>query len=302
MPGRIAILYEHPQWFSGLFATLRSRGIPFETWQAESLVIDPERREWPDLVFNRMSASAAWRGHARAQFAAGELLSLLEARRVPVINGSAAYAIEISKIRQAAVFKRCGLRTPAARAANSPEALVQAARDLRFPVLVKPNCGGAGSGIRRFESLRELVHAAGEVEFGADGIAIVQEYHAPRGGFITRVEVLDGAVLYALAVEASGFNLCPADLCAGARPLKVQRQEISAQMESAVLAVAREARLDLGGIEFLCDAATGEPMFYDINVLSNFVANAPQVVGFDPNVRLADYLARRLQAIGWARV
>lgn len=302
MPARIAILYEHPQWFSGLFATLRARGIPFELWQAESLVIDPDRREWPDLVFNRMSASAAWRGHARAQFAAGELLSLLEARRVPVVNGSAAYAVEISKIRQADVFRRCGLSTPAARAANSPEALEQAARDLRFPVLVKPNCGGAGFGIRRFDSPRELADAAGEVEFGADGIALVQEYHAPRGGFITRVEVLDGAVLYAIGVEASGFNLCPADLCAGARALTVQSQTISPAIEDAVLAVARAARLDLGGIEFLYDAATGEPMFYDINVLSNFVANAAQVVGFDPNARLADYLARRLQAIGWARL
>jgi len=30
--------------------------------------------------------------------------------------------------------------------------------------------------------------------------------------------------------------------------------------------------------------------YHDINALSNFVAGAPRVVGFDPFVKLADYL------------
>jgi hypothetical protein len=33
---------------------------------------------------------------------------------------------------------------------------------------------------------------------------------------------------------------------------------------------------------------------YDVNALSNFVADAPNVVGFDPFARLADYLEARL--------
>ncbi len=31
-------------------------------------------------------------------------------------------------------------------------------------------------------------------------------------------------------------------------------------------------------------------MYYDINALSNFVADAVNVVGFDPHERLVDYL------------
>ena len=34
----------------------------------------------------------------------------------------------------------------------------------------------------------------------------------------------------------------------------------------------------------------GEIYFYDINATSNFVANAPEVVGFDPTARFADYI------------
>jgi hypothetical protein len=38
------------------------------------------------------------------------------------------------------------------------------------------------------------------------------------------------------------------------------------------------------------DARDGQLYYYDVNALSNFVADAPNVIGFDPFVRLADYL------------
>ena len=51
--------------------------------------------------------------------------------------------------------------------------------------------------------------------------------------------------------------------------------------------------LDLGGVEYLVDARTGLPTYYDINALSNFVANAPEVIGFDPFVQLVDLIVDR---------
>ena len=39
-------------------------------------------------------------------------------------------------------------------------------------------------------------------------------------------------------------------------------------------------------------AEDGEAYFYDVNATSNFVANAPEVLGFDPFVRFADYIVR----------
>jgi hypothetical protein len=53
------------------------------------------------------------------------------------------------------------------------------------------------------------------------------------------------------------------------------------------------AGLDLGGVEYLIDARTGVPTFYDVNALSNFVADAPNVVGFDPFVDLVDLIVAR---------
>jgi glutathione synthase/RimK-type ligase-like ATP-grasp enzyme len=297
---RLATLYEHPRWFEGLFAELRSRGIAFEEWKAESLALNPERTEWPDLVLNRMSPSARWRDHGCGQFAVLEMLRLLEARRVEVINGSAAYEVEISKLRQLEICRRCGVAAPRTRAVNCPKLLMSAAAQLRFPVIVKPNCGGAGSAMQRFDSAADLGRLAEQLDFGADSVALVQEYHAPRGGFIQRVEVLGGEVLYALRIEATSFNLCPADACTPAQR-RVERFEPSPDIATTAIALARAARLDVGGVEYLEDASTGETLFYDINALSNFIANAESVVGFNPTARFVDYLERRLDGLRWAR-
>jgi hypothetical protein len=57
--------------------------------------------------------------------------------------------------------------------------------------------------------------------------------------------------------------------------------------------IVRAGQLDLAGVEYLVDARTGEPTFYDVNALSNFVADATNVVGFDPFVNLVDLIERR---------
>jgi hypothetical protein len=46
----------------------------------------------------------------------------------------------------------------------------------------------------------------------------------------------------------------------------------------------------VGSVEYIVDDRDGTVVYYDINALSNFVANAPRILGFDPHVRLVDYL------------
>ncbi|MEJ7790772.1 MAG: hypothetical protein WKF65_02230 [Gaiellaceae bacterium] len=57
--------------------------------------------------------------------------------------------------------------------------------------------------------------------------------------------------------------------------------------------IVAAAGMDLGGVEYLVNARDGQPTFYDINALSNFVANPREVVGFDPFVNLVDLIERR---------
>jgi len=43
-------------------------------------------------------------------------------------------------------------------------------------------------------------------------------------------------------------------------------------------------------VEYITDDRNGRVLFYDINALSNFVSDAPRILGFDPHARLVDYL------------
>jgi hypothetical protein len=49
-------------------------------------------------------------------------------------------------------------------------------------------------------------------------------------------------------------------------------------------------RIEVGGVEYVVDARDDRIYYYDINALSNFVADGQTLIGFDPFVRLVDYL------------
>lgn len=295
----LAVLYEHPAWFEGLFSQLDAAGVPYERWRADALAWDADRGDLPALFLSRMSPSAAWRGHGHAQFAVLAFLRHLESRRVEVINGAAAYELEISKLRQLELVKACGGRTPRTCAVNDPGALAGIAGALAYPVFWKPDCGGAGSGILRFDSPRELLAAAPALDFGSTRLGILQEAIQAREAVSYRVEVLDGEVLYALRIrrEGEGYNLCPADVCESAAKPRFEAWKTPEEIATQVIHMARRARLDVGGFEFIEDRKTGEPVFFDINPLSNFLAGAQDLLGFCPTRRFVEYLRRRLAAV-----
>jgi hypothetical protein len=310
----IGVYYEHPDWFRPLFAELDRRGIAHDRIDAASHSYDPGERSAPwSLVFNRASPSAYLRGHVQATFNTLHWIRHLERLGVPVVNGSHVYALELSKANQIDLLAELGLPFPRSRSINDPARAVGAARGLRFPVLIKANIGGSGAGITRYDSERALSDAvaSGAVSLGVDGVALVQEAAPLRDGHITRVETLGGQYLYAINVfpAAGSFDLCPADACqtttgvelvrgacavdAPKTGLRVEGTTPPQAIISHVERIAREAHLDVGGIEYLVDDRDGKHYFYDVNALSNFVADAPNVVGFDPFVNLVDYLEQR---------
>jgi len=309
----IAIYYEHPEWFRSLFSELDSRGINYVKLNASCHSFDPAAA-CPDfsLFFNRMSASAYLRGSSQAIFFTQSYLAYLETVDVRVINGTRAFALEISKVRQLQLFNSLGLRFPKTHVVNCANEILAAALQIGFPLLVKPNIGGRGGGIVYFESIKQLRAAIDEarLDFGIDRTLLVQEFIPARNGHITRVETLGGKFLYALDILTSGqdFNLCPAEICqvesvsafledstSGApNPrLKVQICKPPLSATDAVEKIAAFGGIDVGGVEYIVDDRDGRIVYYDINTLSNFVANAPQLLGFDPHARLVDYLEQQ---------
>jgi hypothetical protein len=298
----VAILYEHPLWFEPLFAELDRRELPYERLHADRLVFDPSARESPySLVVNRMSPSAWTRGHERAIFHTLHYLAHLDAIGAPVLNGLAAYELELSKARQLALLASLGVPHPRTRVIADPADALAAASGLEFPVLVKPNIGGSGAGIVSFDTPQEL--AAAQLDPGLDGTLLVQERLPAEGESIVRVEILDGEFLYAIRIllAPGSFNLCPADYCelpgvadgVSGRGLPIQAYDPPADVVEDAKRIVAAGGLDLGGVEYLVNERDGRATFYDVNALSNFVADAPSVVGFDPFVDLVDLIAAR---------
>jgi hypothetical protein len=311
----IAIYHEHPDWFRPLFVELEKRGIPYERLDAAAHSFDPSENTAPwSLVFNRASPSAYLRGHAQATFHTLHWLRHLDRIGVPVVNGADAYALELSKATQLDLLRGLGLPFPKARVINHPSRALDATEGFRFPVLVKANIGGSGAGIVRYDTREALADAVatGTVDLGVDSTALVQEAAPLRDGHITRVETLGGHYLYAINVHPpqDSFDLCPADACqttngvelvrgacaidAPKSGMRVEAAQPPAEIIAQVERISRAANIDVGGIEYLVDDRDGQHYFYDINALSNFVADAPNVIGFDPFVKLVDYLEARI--------
>jgi hypothetical protein len=308
----IAIYYEHPEWFKPLFAELDRRAVPYVPLDASRHRYDATNGDGSQfsLVFNRMSPSAYLRGRGHSILYTLNYLAHLEHLGVRVVNGLGAFRVETSKALQLALLKSLGLPFPPARVINHPDEAPAAAEGLRFPVVVKANIGGSGAGIVRYDTADGLARAAreGRIALGLDETALVQEFIPARGGTITRVEVLDGRYLYAIAVETgTRFNLCPADICqsedgapldaacpaeAPKQGLKVVAATPPADAIADVERILRSAGIEVGGVEYIVDDRDGQRYYYDINALSNFVADAPRVVGFDPFPRLVDFLER----------
>ncbi len=311
----IAIYYEHPHWFLPLFAALERQGVPFVRVNAAQHHFDPAQLNGEggySLIFNRMSPSAYRRGHGQAIFYTNYYLAHLEQRGRRVVNGQTAFRYETSKALQLSLLEQLGLPYPKSRVINSPADAVQAAHGLRFPVVVKPNIGGSGAGVKRFDTAKELEEAAnsGQLDLGLDSTALVQEFIPARGGHIVRVEVVGCKYLYGIKVHLTGdtFDLCPADICktSGGQDLQRSACPVDApktglrvegytppdEIVRMVERIMQTARIEVGGVEYIIDDRDGQLYFYDINALSNFVSEGKKVVGFDPFVRLVDYLEK----------
>ncbi len=318
-PAPLGILHEHPDWFRPLFAELDRRGVAWRRLPVGDHFFDPGEQTPPTaLLLNRMSPSAYLRGGTSAIHYTTQYLRHLERLGVRVINGSRAWGLEISKAAQLTLLEELGLPYPRARVIHDPTHAPRAAEGFRFPVVVKPNVGGSGAGVTRFDTPEGLQAAAeaGTLDLGIDGTALVQEFIPARDGRIVRVEVLDGRFLYAIRIYTPGdqFNLCPADVCQGVdgarleraacpvdapeNDLRVEGYDPPAEVKAAVEAITRAAGIEIGGVEYLIDDRDGQLYYYDVNALSNFVADAPRVVGFDPFARLADWLEVELTVVG----
>ena len=314
-PPDLIVLHEHPEWQKPLFAALERRGVsfaPFDVTGAAFSNIEPPRAA---LYFNQASPSAYLRGHTRAVPLALAYMRSLELQGARVLNGADVFALELSKSAQATLLRTLGIDCPRSITFNDVSALRAHAGDMRWPALLKPDQGGSGARIHVVQSWADIeaIFKADPAVWLPDNLFLLQEYlsHDVEQG-IVRLEFLGGELLYAMRVKTHGrFNLCPSPVCnpdegtgvcaiesdpaVDAAPVEFfPYPEVPADAVDTATRIARAARLDVGGIEYL-DTDDGRRVFYDINANSNLRPSVAAAFGFDPFERVVDFLVDTLR-------
>lgn len=311
---KVAILNEHRTWQVGLCEELRRRDIDFcEIRIQEAHFNISEHFRDIDLVINRASPSAKERHHHAALFFTLQLIEHFEQLGIPVINGSQAYSLEISKARQYQLLQRLGLRFPHTIVVNSSEQAVAAAGSLCRPLVLKPNVGGSGMGYKGFREHDDLTIEEAEKVLAAslDRTAVLQDYVHPDDDKSYRVQMIGTTHLYTVSAEGGGANKClAADCdqndsvsspisttdCSDQRPIFAEHKEIPEVIDE-VARIAVAGALDTCGVEYLIHE--GQRYYYDINALSVFADNtliqfAPQQ---DPTTQFVNLIEERLTEV-----
>jgi len=306
------ILYENADWLPPLTDALHGQGVPFEAVFVDGGVIDLSRPPAEGVYINRMSPSSHTRGHQGGVQFLREYLTYLESHGRRVINGSHAFELEVSKVKQDAVLRRHGINTPRTLGVVGRERLVDAAATMPAPFITKHNQGGKGLGIQLFRSHATFADyvTSGALEDDPGGVFLLQQYIEPPEPFITRVEIVDGEFQYAIASNTEGgFQLCPAQACqlddafcpVGETSKFRLRPEITAEdpLVRQLTDMMAAERIDVAGIEFVEDA-DGNRYVYDINGTTNYNAEVEEAHGQHGMGAIALLVARELQHLARA--
>lgn len=263
----------------------------------------------PAFLYYRLSPSALNRGHESAFAFTMDYITHLESLGARVANGSHTVLIETSKAKQASIMSALNISQPKTVVLNHINQIDSFIPKFKFPVLIKPNCGGSGSGIQKFGNPDELQAAidSEEIVLPTNQLFILQEFIQPKDGHIVRMETINGKLVYAMKVFTDGsFNLCLSDGCDIDRVQKpeedlgycpstadsgVRFELYNNPPEDVVYAVERivsHAGMECGGIEYTV-GVDGQWYIYDINPLSILCASFKEDYGIDGWGMLADF-------------
>jgi hypothetical protein len=314
---QIHVIHENAAWLEPLAGALDAEGLPWRDWFLDRGVFDLSAPPPAGVFYNRMSASSHTRDHRYAAELTASVLAWLAGHGRRIVNGPRALDLEISKTRQYAALEAAGIRTPRTVLVAGKDQLVAAARR-HFddgPVILKPNRGGKGLGVRLFHRAAALADYLNGPDYQppVDGLHLLQQYVrapvvGPSGPLITRAEFIGGRFLYAVEVDTSdGFELCPADVCAvddafcpvGEEPRAKFTiiDDINAALKQRYEAFLAANDIEVAGIEFIADG-DGTTYTYDVNTNTNY---NPEAEGRAGRSAMAGFLGGELARLHPAR-
>ncbi|GAM74592.1 hypothetical protein JCM19241_935 [Vibrio ishigakensis] len=293
----IYILHENEEWIVPLREAFDKLNVPAKEWFVNEGHIEFDTVPENAVYYNRMSASSHTRGHRYAPELTRVIDKWLGLHDVTLVNGNGVIDLEVCKISQYAALQKAGIATPKTQAVVGSELIVSAAEKFNtWPLIIKPNRGGKGLGVEKFDSINEVKLAVRRLNEDAplDGIWLLQEYVKSDEPYIVRCEYVGGKFLYAVKVSTEGgFELCPADGCSienafcpafeEEEPQEKEKFEITTLLDDSPLIKLHEKflaenNIDIAGIEVIRDAS-GTWYSYDVNTNTNYNSKAEVKAG-----------------------
>ncbi len=311
---KVAFLYEHPVWSERLIQCFQTNDIALKLLNVDEVTFDTGRLDVDyGLLINRVNIMPYKQRDPSIVFHTLHFLHWLALTGVRIINGARAHYVGASKALQNGIFAKLGLDFPQAIAIYKVQDALAASKKVGYPLIVKPNIGGSGSGIAKYSNADDLRKdiISGTLALGVDHSGLVQEY-IESDGYVYRIEILGDELFYAIRQKmvANQFNYCAADgchvgsaqaeqdrefdFCVIDAPAPIERFEPQEDTVAQARSILREANADVGGVEFMLNRKTSRPCFYDFNPYSNFISHGEQLLGFSPEQRYVDFIKTKL--------
>ncbi|GEA60700.1 ATP-grasp domain-containing protein [Vibrio comitans] len=309
----IYILHENEEWIVPLREAFDKLNVPAKEWFVNEGHIEFDTVPEDAVYYNRMSASSHTRDHRYAPELTRVIDKWLGLNNATLVNGKGVIDLEVCKISQYAALQKVGIATPKTQAVVGADFIISAAEKFNtWPLIIKPNRGGKGLGVEKFDSLDDVKLGLRRLKADSplDGIWLLQEYVKSTEPYIVRCEYVGGKFLYAVKVSTEGgFELCPADGCSIENAFcpafeddksaqEKDKFEITDILDNSPLIKLHEQfladnQIDIAGIEVICDES-GKWYSYDVNTNTNYNSKAEIKAGVPKSgmQAIADYLVQ----------
>lgn len=282
----LGVLYESDEWSDHkLAAELTACGVPARLLNMEDPATEAVTLTCEMLV-SRVFASAQFRGHTASLARMPHLIAEADEHSIPLVNPGAAHFFEVDKRLATETLAKAGLITPAIYACGMPDTLDPAA--LSYPCIIKPNCGGR-------TTCTTIAHSEAEARaFLAETPAItfiVEDYVEPVRGFLTRIEVVDGACALVVkrSIATNGLSAYRFGSTYALYP------DCDHTITEAVERAAAVLSIELGSFDVI-ESDRG-PCLIDANSVSNVSPDCTDLFQFDLMRAHAEAIARRYRAL-----
>ena len=287
------IIHENEEWLIPLRKALEKFDVQYEEWLLDDMTINIDQSPPNGIFFSRMSASNYTRNHLHSNQSSNIILTWLENHNRRVINGTNVLKIEFSKVLQQLLLKQSGFKTPKTIVAVGINKIKEAASNLNvYPMIIKPNQGGKGFGVKLINTINELDKMLEDnlIKSSKDDTWLLQEKITTNEEFITRMEFIGGNFIYSLKVfSKNSFELCPADACEvdldqfcpvdeindinNSQPSFFIDDDPDKNLAKQLTIFLKKHQIEVAGVEFIRNK-DGVPIFYDINTNTNYNLNA----------------------------